>query len=137
MNTINKHRSRQEVSATKGVNEVDYVKLGQRIRKVRTEQRLQQAELAYRAGITTSHMSHIETAQTKLALPTIVKIANALFVSVDELLYDSLEQVRPVYDKRIAETLSDCDPDELQALSEVIGTIKTLVRKKHKASDTL
>ena len=114
-----------------GVNEVDYVKIGQRIRKVRTEQRLQQAELAYRAGITTSHMSHIETAQT------IVKIANALFVSVDELLYDSLEQVRPVYDKRIAETLSDCDPDELQALSEVIGTIKTLVRKKHKASDTL
>lgn len=112
-----------------GVNEVDYVKIGQRIRKVRTEQRLQQAELAYRAGITTSHMSHIETAQTKLALPTIVKIANALFVSVDELLYDSLEQVRPVYDKRIAETLSDCDPDELQALSEVIGTIKTLVRK--------
>lgn len=80
-----------------GVNEVDYVKIGQRIRKVRTEQRLQQAELAYRAGITTSHMSHIETAQTKLALPTIVKIANALFVSVDELLYDSLEQVRPVY----------------------------------------
>ena len=38
-----------------GVNEVDYVKIGQRIRKVRTEQRLQQAELAYRAGITTSH----------------------------------------------------------------------------------
>ena len=28
-----------------GVNEVDYVKIGQRIRKVRTEQRLQQAEL--------------------------------------------------------------------------------------------
>ena len=120
-----------------GVNEVDYVKIGQRIRKVRTEQRLQQAELAYRAGITTSHMSHIETAQTKLALPTIVKIANALFVSVDELLYDSLEQVRPVYDKRIAETLSDCDPDELQALSEVIGTIKKKKKKKHKASDTL
>lgn len=63
-------------------------------------------------------MSHIETGQTKLALPTIVKIANVLSVSVDELLCDSLEQVKTVYDKKIADELSDCDAAELQALLE-------------------
>ena len=83
------------------VNEVDYIKIGQRIRAARLKLGWQQAEVAFRAGLTTSHMSHIETGQTKVALPTIVKIANTLSVSVDELLCDSLEQVKPVYDKKI------------------------------------
>lgn len=92
-----------------GANEVDYVKIGQRIKEIRNKKGLQQAELAYRAGLTTSHTSHIETAQTKLSLPAIVKIANALSVSVDELLCDSLIEVKPVYDQRIANELADCD----------------------------
>ena len=38
-----------------GANEVDYVKIGQRIKEIRNRKGLQQAELAYRAGLTTSH----------------------------------------------------------------------------------
>ena len=102
------------------VNEVDYIKIGQRIRAARLKLGWQQAEVAFRAGLTTSHMSHIETGQTKVALPTIVKIANTLSVSVDELLCDSLEQVKPVYDKKIAEELADCDAAELQAMLEIM-----------------
>ena len=56
------------------VNEVDYIKIGQRIRAARLKLGWQQAEVAFRAGLTTSHMSHIETGQTKVALPTIVKM---------------------------------------------------------------
>ena len=51
----------------------------------------QQAEVAFRAGLTASHLSHIEKGQTKVALPTIVKIANTLSVSVDELLCDNTD----------------------------------------------
>ena len=80
-----------------GVNELDYKMIGQRIRAERNKKGWQQAELAFRAGMTAAHLSHIETAQTKLALPTIVKIANALSVSVDELLYDSMEKVKAVF----------------------------------------
>lgn len=43
------------------VNEVDYIKIGQRIRAARLKLGWQQAEVAFRAGLTTSHMSHIET----------------------------------------------------------------------------
>ena len=53
------------------VNEVDYIKIGQRIRAARLKLGWQQAEVAFRAGLTTSHMSHIETGQTKVALPTV------------------------------------------------------------------
>ena len=92
------------------VNEVDYIKIGQRIRAARMELGWQQAEVAFRAGLTTSHMSHIETGQTKVALPTIVKIANTLSVSVDELLCDSLEQVKSVYDKKLQRNLQTAMP---------------------------
>ena len=116
------------------LNEVDYIKIGQRIRAARLKLGWQQAEVAFRAGLTTSHMSHIETGQTKVALPTVVKIANTLSVSVDELLCDSLEQVKPVYDKKIAEELADCDAAELQAMLEIIHTTKTVIRKNRKVT---
>ena len=117
-----------------GVNELDYKMIGQRIRAERNKKGWQQAELAFRAGMTAAHLSHIETAQTKLALPTIVKIANALSVSVDELLCDSLEQTQHVYDKRIAEELKDCDNGELQAFLEIIQSTKKVLRKNRTTS---
>lgn len=40
------------------VYEVDYIKIGRRIRAARTKLGWQQAEVAFRAGLTTSHMSH-------------------------------------------------------------------------------
>lgn len=117
-----------------GINELDYKMIGQRIRAERKRKGWQQAELAFRAGITASHLSHIETAQTKLALPTIVKIANTLSVSVDELLCDSMEQVKIVYDKKIAEELADCDAAELQAFLEIIQTTKKVLRTERKVT---
>ena len=83
-----------------------------------------------------TYVSHIETGKTKLALPTIVKIANALSVSVDELLYDSMEQVKVVYDKKIAEELEDCDPAELQAFLEIIQSTKKVLRTNRKVTMT-
>ena len=67
-------------------------------------------------------------------LPTIVKIANALSVSVDWLLCDNLEQSKPVYDERIARELNDCDTAELQAFLEIIQTTKKVLRKNRKVT---
>ena len=107
-----------------GVNELDYKMIGQRIRAERNKKGWQQAELAFRAGMTSAHLSHIETAQTKLALPTIVKIANALSVSVDELLYDSMEQVKVVYDKKIAEELTQKSGDRTTVYGTAINNYR-------------
>ena len=112
-----------------GVNELDYAMIGQRIRQARIALGWQQAELAYRAGLNSSYVSHIETGQTKLALPTMVKIANALSVSVDALLCDNLLAVQHVYDHKIAEELKDCDTAELQAFLEIIQTTKKALRR--------
>lgn len=112
-----------------GVSELDYVRIGQRIREARNTKGWPQSELAFRAGLNSAYVSHIETGQTKLTLPTIVKIANALSVSVDELLCDSLVQAQHVYDKKIAAELNDCDSTELQAFLEIIQSTKRVLRK--------
>ena len=65
-----------------GVSELNYVQIGLRIREARNAKGWPQAELAFRAGLNSAYVSHIETGKTKLALPTIVKIANALIRSV-------------------------------------------------------
>lgn len=118
------------------VMEVDYKKIGQRIKAARKKHKgLTQEQLALNVDVTPSHMSHIETGQTKLALSTIVKIANELSVSVDELLCDSLVKSKPIYDQKFAEVLADCNTIELQAMLDIIKSTKTAIRKARKSEE--
>ena len=89
-----------------------------------------QAKLAEMADIETSNISHIERAATKLSLPTLVSIANALCVTLDELVYDNLEKSEHVSYKIIEEQLKDCTPAELKAIGELIKTTKSVLRSK-------
>ena len=57
---------------------MDYYAIGQRIRKFRKACGLSQEELAEKVGISTTHMSHIETGNTKLSLQVLVDIAQIL-----------------------------------------------------------
>ena len=67
---------------------MDYYAIGQRIRKYRKAKGLSQEQLAEMVDISTTHMSHIETGNTKLSLQVFADLAEALQVSVDSLLYD-------------------------------------------------
>ena len=68
---------------------MDYYAIGQRIRKFRKAQNLSQEALAEQANISTTHMSHIETGNTKLSLQVFADLAAALHVSADDLLFDA------------------------------------------------
>ena len=66
-----------------------YFDIGQRIRRYRKACGLSQEALAGKVGISVTHMSHIETGNTKLSLPVLVKIAEELSVGTDVLLFDA------------------------------------------------
>ena len=53
---------------------IDYYEIGQRVRKFRKAYGLSQEELAEKIGISTTHMSHIETGNTKLSLQVLVDL---------------------------------------------------------------
>ena len=99
--------------------ELDYVSIGRRIKKYRIDLGLKQSQLAERSGVEPSNISHIERAATKVSLPTLVNIANALEVSLDEIVYDSLIKNEHISIKEINELLVDCEREELTALKMV------------------
>ena len=110
--------------------ELDYITIGKRIRQIRMERGWTQAALAEKSGVEPSNISHIERAATKLSLPTLIRIANALEVSLDELVYGNLVKSSHVSVKIIDEQLADCSAQELKALSEVIATVKKVLRSQ-------
>ncbi len=114
---------------------VDYIGIGERIKTLRKEKGWTQARLAERSGVEPSHISHIERAATKLSLPTLIGLANALDATLDELVYGSLIKSTHISIGIIDELLSDCTADELKALTEVIKTTKNILRSKNTESD--
>ena len=108
--------------------ELDYVSIGRRIKKYRIDLGLKQSQLAERSGVEPSNIPHIERAATKVSLPTLVNIANALEVSLDEIVYDSLIKNEHNSIKEINELLVDCEREELTALIQIVKTTKNIMR---------
>ncbi len=114
--------------------EIDYGSIGKTIREIRKAKGMTQAALAGKSGVEPSNISHIERAATKLSLPTLICIANALEVTLDELVYASLIKNAHVSLKRIDNLLCDCSPEEITALEEMIKTTKKILRDINKAN---
>ena len=102
--------------------------IGRRIKKYRIDLGLKQSQLAERSGVEPSNIPHIERAATKVSLPTLVNIANALEVSLDEIVYDSLIKNEHISIKEINELLVDCEREELTALIQIVKTTKNIMR---------
>lgn len=109
--------------------EINYSSIGNRIKETRVKQHLTQARLAELSGVEPSNISHIERAATKVSLPTLISIANALGTSLDELVSGSLIKNEHICIKNIDELLSDCSAKELEAIEKTIKNIKTVLRE--------
>ena len=81
------------------MKELDYSKMGMRIRQVRKIRGWSQGELAKKCGISMSFLGHIERGTRIMSLETFVNICGALEADADELLWgvahpsDSLQAV--------------------------------------------
>lgn len=80
-----------------------YIQLGKRIRQQRILARMTQEKLAEAAEISLSFLGHIERGTRKASLDTVVKICNALQVSPNTLLQDSLNDQQMNNDERFSE----------------------------------
>lgn len=107
---------------------IDYKSIGIRIRRFRKEMGLTQQQLAELSDLEPSNLSHIERGATKLSLPTIIKIANALGVTVDELLCDNLYKSSDSFMKIASDILSDCSHEEMLFLTESMLSLKQNLR---------
>ena len=103
---------------------VNYIDIGLRVKEKRRKIGLTQEKLAELTDMSVSHMSSIENGATKLGLPTIVKVANALETSVDELLCGSLMRGKTVIQNEYVDLLSDCTLDQTMIIVDTIKAMK-------------
>ena len=106
------------------MEQVDYYIIGQRIRKFRKAHSFSQEELAEKIGISTTHMSHIETGNTKLSLAVLVKIALALEVNTDQNIVNKSSLT-----DQIMEVLESCTPQELVIIYDIIKATQVSLAK--------
>lgn len=97
--------------------EIDYEAIGKRIRKARENKGLKQHNLAALAEVAATNISHIERGVAKVSLPKLLKIANSLEVSMDELLCDSLTKSKHIYDNEIADIVDKCNDKEIKVIA--------------------
>lgn len=108
---------------------MDYYKIGQKIRKIRKAHGLSQEELAEKVGISTTHMSHIETGNTKLSLPVFVDIAGALEVRTDDLLDNPATATTSTSLDEIATVLERCSAQQAKVIADVVKATKRSIDK--------
>lgn len=66
--------------------EVIFRLIGRRIHEIRQESGLSQMDLAEKIGMSVSYVSMIENGRRRVSLNALIRIANILGVTVDELL---------------------------------------------------
>ena len=77
------------------MNVVNDLQLGKRIKQLREKEKMSQHDLYEKTGISTTQLSAYENGKRSIGLHTIIKIASALGVSIDELYYGS-PSLRPI-----------------------------------------
>lgn len=94
---------------------MDYEKLGKKVRIKRKSKGLTQEQLAEQSGISLSFLGHIERGSRKASLETLVSIANALGVSPDYLLQDSINKhINYGFSKNVSQS---------EAVSEIVRVV--------------
>lgn len=109
--------------------ELDYKAIGKRIKIARIKADLTQERLAEMVEISPTHMSNIETGTTRVSLTAIVSLANALSVTVDDLLCDSVVKSKVQFEKDIAGILADCDEYEIRMVKDMTQALKETLRR--------
>ncbi len=107
---------------------MDYYRLGEKIRRHRKAKGMSQEMLAEKAGISVTHMSHIETGNTKLSLSVLVEIAVALGVHTDDLLFDELPD-GILLEQELTAVLSGCTLKQVRIITDVAKAVKISMDK--------
>ncbi len=106
---------------------MELYKLGEKIRTTRLSCGLTQEKLAEMVDISTNFMSLIENGRN-MSVETLVKIADALGVSVDYLLNDTIKVQGDKIMAQISQSLSTLSDDEKLFFLNVIKQYKNIER---------
>lgn len=104
---------------------IDYIALGERIRKTRKAKGITQEKLGEICSLSSAHIGHIERGTRIPSLDTLYRISVELKVSIDYLLLDSADNNDTIL-RGISESLIGKDETKVR---NFITTVKILADK--------
>lgn len=97
--------------------------LGKRIKQLRRERHITAEAFAESVDISISFLREIERGNKKPALDNFVKIANALNVTADALLCDSVDMAKPAVLNRITQKMGTLSRNQLNMVEAIFDTM--------------
>ncbi|MBR4607567.1 MAG: helix-turn-helix transcriptional regulator [Lachnospiraceae bacterium] len=110
---------------------IDHNLIGLRIKEVRKRQGVTQAQLAEMADLSVSYVSHVENAKKKVSLETLLRMCNALEITLDDLLAGTQANAKTDYQSDIGLLLRDCSSEERRFLYEVLKANQDILRRNN------
>lgn len=101
------------------MRELDFRRIGQRIKEIRIEKHLTQEYIAKMTDVNVSHISNIETNKVKVSLTLLVGICNALDVTIDYLLENEYHTPTTVTEKELINTVKNMAKDKQEILLRI------------------
>lgn len=105
--------------------------VGNRIKQVRKDQNLSQADLAEKMNVSTSYISDVENGKINFSLDTLMRLTEALQVSADWLLQTNIPTVKEIQSSEISDILSDCSSSESQLLIKMLKEMKQTIHQSN------
>lgn len=108
---------------------IDYTSIGERIKYYRTQRGLSQEELAELADISKVYICNVERGDKSVSLKVLVAVANALKVTADDILADSLPSLNSPDKREEFSILSDCSKEEHDIIARSMDALKRIIRE--------
>ena len=110
---------------------VNFKLIGKRVKEVRTEKGISQADLAERCKTSAQYLSHIENGRKQASLQTLVSVAEVLGVSLNELLSGNQVNNPAEYQRDVLQIFEGCSSYEKRVLFELLRSAKEILRENH------
>jgi len=110
---------------------LSYESIGKRIKEFREKKHITQDKLSELTDLSIQHISNIERAHSKMSIEALVKIANALEVTPNELMCDSVHKSKAVFADQLSDLVNQADDKELKVIVGVVKTLITTLRENY------
>ena len=107
---------------------MNYCEIGQKIRKYRKVRGYSQEQLSEQVNISVTHLSHIETGNTKLSLPVLVAISKVLDIQTDDLLSEK-NSGRNTAIGELSSVLDACSTQQIRIITDTVKALKESLDK--------
>ncbi len=106
---------------------IDYVSLGKRIKNRRNQLKITQEKLGEICELSAAHIGHIERGTRILSVEVLFRIAQALDISVDYLLFDSVDNNKIL--NSLSSVIKNADNEKQKQLLNIIRILSENINK--------